>query len=102
MERCTVEQRVLIIKNYYQNGESLIATIRKVRPLSGRNNVPNSSTVKRIIEKFESTGSVTDVKHKTRARRGRSEQNITAVRESVTDRPETSIRHRAQELDMST
>lgn len=102
MEQYTVEQRALIVKNYYKNGESLIATIRKVRPMFGRNNVPNSSTVKRIIEKFESTGSVSDVKHTIRARRGRSEQNITAVRESVAESPETSIRHRAQELDIST
>lgn len=102
MERYTIEQRVLIVKHYYQNGESLIATIRKVRPIFGRNNVPNSSTVKRIIEKFENTGSVSDVKHTTRARRGRSEQNITAVRESVAESPGTSIRHRAQELDITT
>lgn len=102
MERYTLEQRVLMVKHYYQNGESLIATIRKVRPIFGRNNVPSPCTVKRLMEKFERTGSVSDVKHTTRARTARSEENVAAVRESVAENPETSIRHRAQELDIST
>lgn len=41
MEHYMIQQHVLIAKHYYQNGESLIATIRKVRLLFGRNNVPN-------------------------------------------------------------
>lgn len=37
-----VQQRVLIVKQYYQNDESWVATIRK--------SVPNASTVKRLFE----------------------------------------------------
>lgn len=62
MELYTI-QRVLIVKHYYQNLESLVAAVRKVRPIFGRISVPNLLTVKRIIQKFESTGSVIHVKH---------------------------------------
>lgn len=79
----------------------MITTIRKVRSNFGRNKVPNPSTVKRIIEKFERTGSVSDAKHTTRARKGRSEENIMAVRKSVAENLKTSIRHRAQELNIT-
>lgn len=90
----------MIVKRYYQNGESLIATIPKVLSIFGRQNVPNSFIVKRIIEKFESTGSVGDVNHMRRARRSRSKQTITAARERVAKSPEMLIRHYAHELDI--
>lgn len=46
----------------------MIPTIREVRLIFGRNNFPNSSTVERIIEKFERTASVVDVIHTKRVR----------------------------------
>lgn len=52
MEHYTIRQQLL---NIIQNGESLITTVRKVLPIIGRNNGPNSSTVERIIEDFEGT-----------------------------------------------
>lgn len=55
--------------------------IRKVKPIFGENNASNSWTVKRLIDEFRSTG---------------------RVRESMTKIAETSIRHRAQEIDIST
>lgn len=49
------------------------------------------------------TGSVVDVKYKTRARSCcRSETHIATVRENVAESPETSIFCGAQELDIST
>ena len=42
-----------------------------------------------------------DVKTPSRARLRRSNENIAAVRESVAEHPDTSIRHRAQELNLS-
>lgn len=64
MVRYTKQERVIMVKHYYQNGVSLVDTIREVRQIFGRTNVPNSLIVKRIIGKFESTLSVVDVKHK--------------------------------------
>ena len=43
------------------------------------------------------TGSIIDLRHSCRF----STQNIEAVRESVTENPRTSIRHRGQELNIS-
>ena len=42
-----------------------------------------------------------DVKTPSRARLRRSDENIAAVRESVGEHPDTSIRHRAQKLNLS-
>lgn len=85
MKRYMIQQHVLILNHYYQNGESLVATILQVRPIFGRKNVPTSSTVKGIMDKFESTGSFVDIKHMTRAR---SETNWAAGRESVAEKSE--------------
>ena len=52
MDRYSTQQRILIVKNYFKNGESLTATIRKLRSIFGKQNVPSASTVKRIIEKL--------------------------------------------------
>lgn len=48
-------------------------------PIFGWNNVPNASTVKRIIVKSAITDSVNNVKHTTRAGRCRSDQNIATM-----------------------
>lgn len=58
--------------------------------------------MKQIIKKFEITGLVSAAKHKTRACRGPSQQNITAVCDSVAESPEMSIRYHVQELDITT
>ncbi|KAF2899280.1 hypothetical protein ILUMI_06898 [Ignelater luminosus] len=97
MDRYSTPQRILIVDHYFNNGKSLTATIRKLRPILGNQNVTSASTAKRIIEKFEETGSITDVRPSTCVCPGRSAENITAVRQSVAESPETSIRHRAQE-----
>ena len=80
MERYTNEQRILIVKLFYQNGESFAATVRKLRSIWGHNNAPKESTVKRLMDKFAETGSVSDVKTTTRHRPGRSTENVAAVR----------------------
>ena len=101
MDRYSTQQRILIVKNYFKNGESLTATIRKLRSIFGKQNVPSASTVKRIIEKFVKTESITDVRPSTRVGPGRLAENVTAVRQNVAESPGTSIRHRAQELNIS-
>ncbi|CAH2088163.1 unnamed protein product [Euphydryas editha] len=101
MERYTNEQRILIVKLFYQNGESFAATVRKLRSIWGHNNAPKESTVKRLMDKFAETGSVSDVKTTTRHRPGRSTENVAAVRDDVAQTPSTSIRHRAQQIGVS-
>lgn len=84
MERSTMKQLILILKDYYQKGESSLAKIHRVSPIFSRN-----------------TGSVVDVKHRTQARGGRSTTNVAAVCESVGENLDSSNRYRAQQLDIS-
>lgn len=102
MERYTVEQRVFIVKTYYQNSESFSATLRKYRTKFGQRNAPNINTIRNTIQKFEATGSIVDVKTPTRVRTERSAENIASVSRSVEESPRTSIRHRSQQLHIST
>lgn len=102
MERLTIEQRVKVIEAYYENGRSNKNAFRALRDYFGQHNRPTESSIAKIIRKFKETGSVADARTPLRARLGRSEENIAAVRESVAENPDTSIRHRAQELNLST
>ncbi|KAE9543791.1 hypothetical protein AGLY_002021 [Aphis glycines] len=77
------EQRVLIVKTHYQNGEHYAVTVRKLRTILGHHNAPNESTVRRLIKKFEESGSTQDKKISGRPRSGRSEANVTVVHDSV-------------------
>lgn len=67
-----IQQYVLIVKHYHQNGKDLFATIHEVCSIFGENIVPNLSTGRRLFVKFVSTGSVLDVKHSIRDRCGHS------------------------------
>ena len=49
MTRYTQEQRLQIIKFYYQNNRSPIATFRALLPFNGRNNRPPVLAIPRIV-----------------------------------------------------
>ncbi|CAK9806600.1 hypothetical protein ANTPLA_LOCUS4952 [Anthophora plagiata] len=58
MENYSVEQRVQIIKLYYQNQCSVRATFRALHDFDGAHNRSVESTIRRLVNKFELTGSV--------------------------------------------
>lgn len=89
------------VRHYFQNSERLVARIRRVRPIFGINNAINSLIVKKIIEKFDYSSAV-DIKHTMRIRSSFLETNFAAVRESVAERQESSIRHSTQEPNILT
>lgn len=101
MERYTVAQRIEIVKIYYKNNESIRATFRALREIYGQHNRPTELTIRNLIQKFESNGSVCDVKNPTRQKRKRIAENIDAVNQSVNESPEQSITRRSQELGLS-
>ena len=101
MDKYTIEQRMQIIKIYYQNNESVRKTFRALREFYNRNNRPAESTIRRLVNKFESSGTVTDTIVPLRQRNARSEANIAAVNESVHQNPNLSVPHRSQELNIS-
>lgn len=55
MEQYTLEQRLQVIQIYYQNSRSITATLRALRPFYRRHNLPAESTIRRLVQKFEST-----------------------------------------------
>lgn len=101
MERYTTEQRVKIIQTFYENGRSKKNTFRALRDYFGAHGRPSELAIFNLAKKFERTGSVLDVQHSVRARSARTIENIVAVRDSVAESPETSVRHRAQELHLT-
>ena len=77
------------------------SAFRSLRNFFGPHDRPTESAIGKIVMKFQETGSVADVKKPIRARAGRSAENIAAVREDVAESPNTSIRRRAQQLQLS-
>ena len=73
------QQRLEIIKNYYRNSESLVATSRAFTPIFGRNNHPTRQAVRTIVDKFETKFTLLDVPVPKRRRIARSEEIIAAL-----------------------
>ena len=71
MAAYTSQQRVETFKIYYRNSASVASTLRALRSIYGRNNRPSSSTIERLVEKFESTGTVENVAVPVRQRSAR-------------------------------
>lgn len=61
MLKFTNEQRLEIIKNYYRNSKSVVATLRALTPIFSRNNRPTKQAVRAIVDKFEAKYSLLDV-----------------------------------------
>ncbi|CAH1101131.1 unnamed protein product [Psylliodes chrysocephalus] len=101
MERYTIEQRVEIVKIYYQNQCSVRQTFRALRQVYGVHDRPTESLIRRLMQKFKESGSVADRPTPVRQQRVKFVENIAAVRESVHENPRQSIPRRAQELGLS-
>ena len=101
MNKYKIEQRVQIIKIYDQNNESVRKMFRALREFYGRNNRPAESTIRRLVNKFQSSGTLTDMIVPVRERNARSKANIAAVNESVHENPNLSVPRRSQELGIS-
>ena len=102
MERYTIQQRVKVIQTYYENGRSNQNAYRALRDFFfGQFKRPNVRTIRKIVQTFEQTGSVGDVKTPMHARTARTAENIAAVRDSVAEEPSTSTRRLAQQLHLS-
>ena len=101
MDKYTIEQCVQIIQIYYQNNESVRKTLRALREFDGRNNRPAESTIRRLVNKFQSSATLTDTIVPRRQRNAPSEANIAAVNESVDEKPNLSVPRRSEEFGIS-
>ena len=86
-----------IIKNYYRNSESVVATLRALTPIFGRNNHPTRQAVRAIVDKFETKFTLLDVPVPKRRRIARSQEINAAVSASIKNEPNQSIPRRSQE-----
>ena len=101
MVKFTNQQRLEIIKNYYRNYESVVATLRTLTPIFGRNNRPTRQVVRARVDKFVTKFTLLDVPVPKRRRIARSEGIIGAVSASIQNEPNQSISRRSQELGIA-
>ena len=101
MVKFTNQQRLEIIKNYYRNSESVVATLRALTPIFGRNNRPTRQAVLAIVDKFETKFTLLDVPVPKRRRIALSEEIIAAVSASIQNETNQSIPCRFQELGIA-
>ena len=101
MVKFTNQQRLEIIKNYYRNSESVVATLRALTPIFGRNNCPTRQAVRAIVDKFETKFTLLELPVSKRRRIARSEEIIAPVSASIQNEPNQSIPRRSQELGIA-
>ena len=101
MSELKTEDKVLLVKFYFQSGESVTSAIRyfcTTKCIKRKERKTSFNTVKRIINTFLDTGSV-HVK-KTNSKR-RSQDDIDTVSQIVEENPLSSCRSIAASSDMS-
>ena len=79
----------------------MASTLRALRPIYVRNNRPSSSTIERLVEKFESTGTVQNVLLPVRQRSVRSVEHTTVAKASLEESPNVSLTRPSQALGIS-
>ena len=101
MIKFTNQKCLEIIKNYYRNSESVVATLRALTPIFGRNNRPTRQAVRAIVDKFETNFTLLDVPVPKRRRIAQSEEITAAVSASTHNEPNHLIPRRSQELGIA-
>ena len=101
MVKFTNQQRLEIIKNYYRNSESVVATLRALTPIFGRTSRPTRQAVRAIVGKFKTKFTLLDIPVPKRRRIARKEEIIAAVSASLQNEPNQSIPRRSQELGIA-
>ena len=95
MVKFTNQQRLEIINIYYRNSESVVATLRALTLIFGRNNRSTQQAVCAIVDKFDTKFTLLNVPVPKRRRIARSEEIIAAVSALIQDEPNQSIPRRS-------
>lgn len=101
MEKLTPQQRYQIVEIYFTNGKSVKRTYQALADINGIDCRPSEKTIRHTIKKLRTTYTLLDAKPILRQKTVRSDDNIAAVRESLSESPNLSIRQRAQHLGIS-
>lgn len=86
-----MKRRILIVKIFYQNQESLAITVRKLRTHFGRNEAPASWIVQWLVRKFEKTGSAGNVKPSEWIHTQSNDQQVDLVQQNIAISSKKSI-----------
>ena len=95
MLRLTSDQRIFIVKNFYET-KSTTDVQRKFKYRFKKSDVSRKH-IYRIVQKFERQGSVADAPKPGRPRSSRSNENVSTLREMLSNSPEKSIRRSSSE-----
>ncbi|CAH2092801.1 unnamed protein product [Euphydryas editha] len=98
MKRYMLQQRVEIFKIYHQNLCSVRLAFRSWHPMNGIHGRHAESTVRLLMNKFQTTGSLLDETVLVCQRNTRLSENIVPIRASMREKPRQSIPRRAQQL----
>ncbi|GBL70488.1 hypothetical protein AVEN_217785-1 [Araneus ventricosus] len=101
MSRYSVSERIFIVRTHYSNNNSPIVTQRKfATEFKLKTTGPSVSTINRLIEKFERTGSVCDdmFGNVGRPLSVKTTEKIERTRQAFERSPRTSIRKAAQQV----
>lgn len=91
----TIEQRLQMIKLYYQNECLLLHALRSLYPFDGNRGGLSQSTLKRLVVLLETIGLLINLPTLILSRNAKSAEKIVAVRQTVQQNPRQSIHRRA-------
>ena len=101
MSHLSDDVKVLLVKWYYQNNDSVVKVQRTYKKHFGVKRAPTRTTIKRVIEKFEKEGSIKESGHTGAPKSVRNTENIQRLREKLSENPRKSVRRLSQELDIN-
>lgn len=92
-----ISERVCLVENYFRTGSYDMAkdALNDLNPAAP---VPHNSTIKRLVDKFRTTGSVHDGKRSGRP--SFDDEDVAAVQGALIDSPKKSLRKVSQQIDM--
>ena len=98
----TLEQRLEILRHYFENHGNVAECVRKLRTDFRRRETPLAPYVRYLKKKMKETGILIDKPKREKPKTKLTTENIAALAESVCgEAPSTSIHRRSQQLNIS-
>ena len=97
----TLEQRLEILRHYFENHCNVAECVRKLYTDFRRREAPSVPYVRYFVKKVKETGILIDKPNREKPKTVSTSENIAAGSESVRDAPSTSIHSRSQQMNIS-
>ena len=99
MVRLTSDQRIFVVKHYYETKS--VTNIKRKFETHFKNTCMSRKHIYKIVNKFEQSGLVDDAAKSGRLRSSRSEENVHAIRDLLSNSPEKSVRRTSSKTGIS-